>query len=166
MQDWNSNATCGFCGKSAIGAFAFADGARIVSLRNGGGDMQVDLPDVVAEVRAAFERYEHALVTNDVGALDGFFRDDPRTIRYGVNENLYGFAEIAAFRAARVPVALGRKLSRTVITSYGRDVAVASTLYERPSAPGRVGRQMQTWVRFAEGWKIVAAHVSLLEEKK
>jgi hypothetical protein len=128
--------------------------------------MQVDLPDVVAEVRAEFERYERALVTNDVAALDDFFRDDPRTIRYGVNENLYGFAEIAAFRAARVPVAQNRKLSRTMITAYGRDVAVATTLYERPSAPGRLGRQMQTWVRFPEGWKIVAAHVSLLEEKK
>jgi hypothetical protein len=128
--------------------------------------MQVDLPEVVAEVRAEFERYEKALVTNDVAALDKFFRDDPRTIRYGVNENLYGFAEIAAFRSARVPVALGRKLSRTVITAYGRDFAVAATLYERPSAPGRIGRQMQTWVKFPDGWHIVAAHVSLLEEKK
>jgi hypothetical protein len=128
--------------------------------------MQVDLPKVVAEVRAEFERYEKALVTNDVGALDKFFRDDPRTIRYGVNESLYGFAEIAAFRAARSPVALGRKLSRAVITTYGREFAVASTLYERPSAPGRLGRQMQTWVKFDDGWHIVAAHVSLMEEKK
>jgi len=128
--------------------------------------MQVDLPEVVAEVRAEFERYEKALVTNDVAALDKFFRDDPRTIRYGVNENLYGFSEIASFRAARVPVALGRKLSRTVITTYGREFAVAATLYERPSAPGRLGRQMQTWVKFADGWHIVAAHVSLMEEKK
>ena len=131
-----------------------------------GDAMDIDLPEVVAEVRAAFDRYETALVSNDVNALDGFFRDDPRTVRYGVNENLYGFAEIAAFRAARSPVALGRKLSRTVITTYGRDFAVASTLYERPSAPGRVGRQMQTWVRFPDGWRVVAAHVSLLEEKK
>jgi ketosteroid isomerase-like protein len=128
--------------------------------------MEIDDPDIVAEVREAFDRYERALVSNDVNALDNFFRDDARTIRYGVNENLYGFAEIAAFRAARKPVALGRKLSRTVVTAYGRDLAVASTLYERPSAPGRIGRQMQTWVRFAEGWRIVAAHVSLMEEKK
>ena len=113
--------------------------------------MEIDHAETVAEVRAAFERYERALVSNDVDALDKFFRDDPRTIRYGVNENLYGFAEIAAFRAARVPVALGRNLSRTIITTYGRDLAVASTLYERPSAPGRTGRQMQTWVRFPEG---------------
>jgi hypothetical protein len=128
--------------------------------------MEIDHPETVAEVRAAFDRYEQALVSNDVNALDNFFHNDARTIRYGVNENLYGFAEIAAFRAARVPVALGRKLSRTVITTYGRDFAVASTLYERPSAPGRVGRQMQTWVRLPEGWKIVAAHVSLMKEKK
>jgi len=128
--------------------------------------MDIDLPDVVAEVKAAFDAYERALVTNDVAALDAFFRDDPRTVRYGVNENLYGYAEIAAFRAARSPVALGRKLSRTVITAYGRDVAVAATLYERPSAPGRTGRQMQTWVRFPEGWRVVAAHVSLMDEKK
>ena len=128
--------------------------------------MEIDDPDIVAEVREAFDRYERALVSNDVNALDNFFRDDARTVRYGVNENLYGFAEIAAFRAARLPVALGRKLSRTVVTAYGRDFAVASTLYERPSAPGRIGRQMQTWVRFAEGWRIVAAHVSLMEEKK
>jgi hypothetical protein len=131
-----------------------------------GDAMDIDLPEVVAEVRAAFDRYETALVKNDVNALDGFFRDDPRTVRYGVNENLYGDGEIAAFRAARSPVALGRKLSRTVITTYGRDVAVASTLYERPSAPGRIGRQMQTWVKFPEGWRVVAAHVSLMEEKK
>jgi hypothetical protein len=128
--------------------------------------MEIDRPEVVAEVTAAFERYEQALVSNDVAALDAFFRDDPRTVRYGVNENLYGYAEIAAFRAARTPVALGRRLSRTVITTYGTEFAVASTLYERPSAPGRIGRQMQTWVKFTDGWRVVAAHVSLMEEKK
>jgi hypothetical protein len=128
--------------------------------------MEIDLPEVVAEVRAAFERYEKALVNNDVEALDAFFHDDQRTIRYGVNENLYGYGEIAAFRAARSPVALGRTLSRTVITTYGRDFAVAATLYERPSAPGRLGRQMQTWVKFPEGWRVVAAHVSLMEPPK
>ena len=128
--------------------------------------MDIDLPEVVAEVRAAFDRYETALVTNDVTALDGLFRDDPRTVRYGVGENLYGYAEIAAFRAARSPVGLGRKLSRTVITTYGRDFAVASTLLRAPSAPGKIGRQMQTWVRFPEGWRVVAAHVSLIEQQK
>jgi hypothetical protein len=126
--------------------------------------MEIDLPDVVAEVRAAFERYEKALVSNDVPALDELFRDDPRTIRYGVSEILYGYTQIKSFRSARSPVALGRKLSRTVITTFGRDFAVASTLYERPSAPGKVGRQTQTWVKLPEGWRVVVGHVSLMDK--
>jgi len=126
--------------------------------------MDIDLPEVVAEVRDAFGRYEKALVENDVPALNAFFRDDPRTIRYGAGEILYGYDEIKAFRAARSPVALGRTISRTVITTFGRDFAVASTLYERPSAPGKIGRQMQTWVRCPEGWRVVAAHVSLIDK--
>jgi hypothetical protein len=126
--------------------------------------MEIDLPEVVAEVRAAFERYEKALVDNDVAVLDAVFRDDPRTIRYGIAEILYGYDEIAAFRAARSPAGLARTLSRTVITTYGRDFAVASTLFRRASMPGRVGRQMQTWVRFADGWRVVAAHVSAIAE--
>ena len=128
--------------------------------------MEINLPDVVAEVTAEFQRYEKALVSNDVETLDALFCDSPNTVRYGATENLYGYAEIMAFRAARSPVALGRTLSKTVITTYGRDFAVASTLYERPSAPGRIGRQMQTWVRFPEGWRVVAAHVSLMEPPK
>ncbi len=128
--------------------------------------MEVDLPEVVAEVRAEFERYEKALVSNDVATLDAIFKDDPRTIRYGTGENLYGYAEIMAFRAARSPVGLGRTLERTVITTFGRDFAVASTLYHRPSAGGKLGRQMQTWVRFPEGWRVVAAHVSLIDPPK
>jgi hypothetical protein len=103
-------------------------------------------------------------VSNDVAALNAFFHDDPRTIRYGAGEILYGYDQIKAFRAARSPVALGRTLSRTVITTYDRDFAVAATLYERPSAPGKTGRQMQTWVRFPEGWRVVAAHVSLIDK--
>jgi hypothetical protein len=126
--------------------------------------MEIDLPEVVAEVREAFGRYEQALTANDVLALNAFFRDDPRTIRYGAGEILYGYNEIKAFRAARSPVALGRTISRTVITTFGRAFAVASTLYERPSAPGKTGRQMQTWVRFPEGWRVVAAHVSLIDK--
>ena len=126
--------------------------------------MDIDLPEVVAEVREAFGLYEKALVENDVSALNAMFRDDARTIRYGGTENLYGYAEIKAFRAARSPVALRRTLSRTVITTYGREFAVASTLYERPSAPGKIGRQMQTWVKFPEGWRVVAAHVSLIDK--
>ncbi|MGZ8310260.1 MAG: oxalurate catabolism protein HpxZ [Rhodoplanes sp.] len=127
--------------------------------------MELDRHDVVAEVKQAFKRYEQALVSNDVDALDALFLNDPRTIRYGGGENLYGYAEIAAFRRARPPAGLARRLSRTVITTYGRDVAVASTLFHRSSAPGKVGRQMQTWVRFAEGWRVVAAHVSVIEEQ-
>jgi hypothetical protein len=125
--------------------------------------MDIDLPDVVAEVTAAFERYERALVENDVATLDALFRADPRTIRYGGGENLYGHDEIKSFRAARSPAGLARTLSRTVITTYGRDVAVASTLFRRASAPGKVGRQMQTWVRFPDGWRVVAAHVSMID---
>ena len=128
--------------------------------------MDIDLPEVVAEVRAAFERYEKALVSNDVDTLDDLFRDDPRTIRYGATEILYGHGEIKAFRAARSPAALARTLSRTVITTYGRDFAVASTLFERPTTPGRIGRQTQAWVKFPEGWKVVAGHVSLMDLPK
>ena len=127
--------------------------------------MEIDLPDVVAEVTAAFNRYEKALVTNDVAVLDDTFRVDPRTIRYGGAEILYGHGEIAAFRAARTPVGLNRSISRTVITAYGRDCAVASTLFHSPTMPGKVGRQMQTWVRFPDGWHVVAAHVSVIDEK-
>jgi ketosteroid isomerase-like protein len=126
--------------------------------------MQIDLPDVVTEVRAAFDRYEQALVTNDVETLDAMFYDDARTIRYGGGEILYGHHEIASFRAARSPAGLTRTLSRTVITTYGRDFAVASTLFHRESVPGKIGRQMQTWVRFDAGWRVVAAHVSLIPD--
>ena len=128
--------------------------------------MEIDLPDVLAEVTAQFERYEKALVSNDVAVLDELFRNDPRTLRYGIGENLYSYREIMAFRAARSPVGLMRRTDRTVITTYGRDTAVASTLFYRDNAPGRVGRQMQTWIRFPEGWKIVAAHVSVIDEPK
>jgi hypothetical protein len=125
--------------------------------------MEIDLPDVVAEVTAAFARYEKALMANDVAELDAIFHNDPRTIRYGGTENLYGYCEIEAFRAARSPAGLARTLSKTVITTYGRDFAVASTLFERASAPGKIGRQMQTWVRVKDGWHVVAAHVSLID---
>lgn len=128
--------------------------------------MDVDIPEVKAEVAEAFARYETALVTNDVATLTELFWADPRTLRYGGGENLYGIAEIAAFRAARSPVGLERTTERTVITTFGRDFATASTLFRRESAPGKVGRQMQTWVRFPEGWKIVAAHVSIIDEPK
>jgi hypothetical protein len=125
--------------------------------------MEIDRPDIVAEVTAAFERYERALMTNDVATLNALFHPDARTIRYGGAENLYGHGAIAAFRAARSPAGLARTLSQTVITAYGTNFAVASTLFHRPSVPGKIGRQMQTWVRFENGWRIVAAHVSMID---
>ena len=127
--------------------------------------MEINLPEVLAEVTAQFERYETALVSNDVAVLDELFRDDPLTLRYGIGENLYGYGEIMVFRAARSPFGLMRRTGRTVITTYGRDTAVASTLFYRDNAPGKVGRQMQTWIRFPEGWRIVAAHVSVIDDK-
>ena len=130
--------------------------------------MEIDRPEVVAEVKAAFDRYEQALISNDVATLDTIFRNDSRTIRYGGAENLYGYDAIMAFRAARSTRARSkappRTLSRTVITTYGRDFAVASTLFHRSTTPGKVGRQMQTWVRFPDGWFVVAAHVSVIDE--
>ena len=127
--------------------------------------MDVNLPDVKAEVEAAFARYEAALMSNDVDTLQALFCDSPHTIRYGIGENLYGHNEIGAFRAARSPVGLARTISRTVITTYGRDFATASTLFHRETVPGKVGRQMQTWVRMPVGWRIVAAHVSVIDNR-
>ncbi|MCZ8183738.1 MAG: oxalurate catabolism protein HpxZ [Beijerinckiaceae bacterium] len=126
--------------------------------------MEINIPDVLAEVEAVFARYETALVTNDVETLDALFLDRDTTIRYGATENLYGFAEIAAFRAARPSVGLSRRLDRTVITTYGRDCATAWTLFYRDNQPGKVGRQSQVWVRTPEGWKVAAAHVSVIAE--
>jgi hypothetical protein len=125
--------------------------------------MDINLPDVHAEVATAFARYENALVTNDVATLQELFWRSEHTIRYGIAENLYGSSEISSFRAARLPVGLARRTSRTVITTYGRDFATASTLFERDTVPGKLGRQMQTWARMPEGWRVVAAHVSLID---
>ncbi|MGL5114480.1 MAG: oxalurate catabolism protein HpxZ [Beijerinckiaceae bacterium] len=125
---------------------------------------EIDLPDVKAEVEAAFAEYETALTNNDVATLDWLFLDAPTTVRYGVGENLYGYAEIAAFRAARPSVGLERTLERTVITTYGRDMATAWTLFRRPAMAGKIGRQSQVWMRTALGWRVVAAHVSLMME--
>lgn len=125
--------------------------------------MLIDDPLVKVEVEAAFARYEAALVGNDVATLESLFYDDPRTIRYGGSENLYGMDAIRVFRRSRSPQGLARELSGTVITIYGRDCAVAMTLFSRAGAPGQIGRQSQTWLRFPEGWKIVAAHVSVID---
>jgi len=126
--------------------------------------MEINIPEVKAEVEAAFAQYEQALVTNDVDALQALFWASPHTIRYGIGENLYGHEEIGAFRQARSPVGLMRTTSRTVITTFGRDFATASTLFRRETTPGKVGRQMQTWARTPEGWRVVAAHVSVIAE--
>jgi Protein of unknown function (DUF3225) len=126
--------------------------------------MEVDIPEVKKEVEAAFALYETALVTNDVATLEALFRDDPRTLRYGVGENLYGMHAIREFRRGRSPVGLMRTLDRTIITTYGRNFATANTLFYRDTTPGKVGRQSQTWVRFDDGWHIVAAHVSVIDE--
>lgn len=124
--------------------------------------LEINLPDVLAEVTHAFERYEKALVSNDVAVLDELFFNSPHTIRYGAGENLYGYAQIQAFRAARPAQGLARALSHTHITTYGKDFATANTEFRRDSTP-RVGRQSQTWVRTAEGWRVVSAHVSLMD---
>src|SRR5260221_3616714 len=123
--------------------------------------MEIDLPDVLAEVTAQFALYEAALASNDVAVLDELFRKDSRTLRYGIGENLYGYDAIAAFRGARSPVGLARKTAATVITTYGRDTAVASTLVSRETAPGKVRRQIRTPVRFSEGPRVVDAQVSI-----
>ena len=123
--------------------------------------MEPNIPEVVAEVTAAFNRYEAALVTNDVPALDSFFWNDPRVIRYALFDNGYGFEAIMKSRRARANVDLRRRLMRTVVTTFGRDFATANTEFRREES-GREGRQSQTWVRTAEGWKIVSAHVSWL----
>lgn len=117
----------------------------------------------MAEVEAAFARYEAALVGNDVATLDELFLDSERTIRYGIGENLYGIDAVRAFRSGRAATGLARRLDRTTITTYGQDCATASTLFYRDSAPGKVGRQMQTWIRTAHGWRVAAAHVSIID---
>jgi hypothetical protein len=126
--------------------------------------LEINLPEIVAEVAAAFRRYEQALVTNDVAVLTELFWRSPLTIRYGVAENLKGWEAISAFRQARPAVDLDRDLIDTVITTYGQDFATANTEYRRKGS-GRYGRQSQTWMRTPKGWRVVTAHVSLLPEQ-
>lgn len=121
----------------------------------------INLPDILAEVHAVFARYEDALVNNKVDVLDELFWNSPYTVRYGATENLVGYAQIQAFRAGRSPAGLARAIRNTVITTYGRDFATAMTEFVREGSTA-VGRQSQTWVRTPEGWRVVAAHVSLL----
>ena len=127
------------------------------------GPQEINLPEVKAEVEAAFARYEAALVTNDAAVLNALFWQSPHTLRYGIAENLYGHAEIAGFRAGRPNVDLARDILHAVITTYGRDFATANIEYVR-KASGRRGRQSQTWMRTPEGWRVVAAHVSFLPQ--
>ena len=128
--------------------------------------MKINDPATLAEVTAAFGRYETALVSNDVATLDELFLPDATTLRYGGAENLYGIEAIRAFRAGRPSHGLARRLGGTQITTYGLESAVAATLFYRDSAPGKVGRQMQTWIRTADGWRVAAAHVSIIDEPK
>ena len=123
--------------------------------------MVINDPETVAEVSEIFAIYEQALLANDNTLLETMFLDSPVTVRYGLNDIQHGYGEITAFRATQAPFT--RKLDRTVITSYGRDCATASTLFVRDDTPGKTGRQMQTWVRTETGWKVAAAHVSMMD---
>jgi hypothetical protein len=124
--------------------------------------MLIDDPETLAEITGVFEAYEKALLEHDAETLDAMFLHSDKAVRYGVAEVQYGIDEVRRFRAVQKP--FQRTLSRTVITTYGRDMAIASTLFHRPEVPGQVGRQMQTWVRTPEGWRVIAAHVSMMEQ--
>ncbi|MFK7966927.1 MAG: oxalurate catabolism protein HpxZ [Burkholderiaceae bacterium] len=125
---------------------------------------EINLPEVVAEVTTAFERYEAALVSNDVAVLDELFWNSDHTMRYGIAENLHSYQEISAYRSGRPPIPLTRDLINTRITTYGRDFATANTMFEREISPGKMGRQSQTWMRTNQGWRVVSAHVSLIDK--
>jgi len=122
--------------------------------------VEINKPQILAEVTAAFRRYEQALIGNDIAVLDELFWNSPHTLRYGIGENLHGHAEIAGFRAARSPLGLARELRNTAIVTFGDDFAVANTEFVRN---GGEGRQSQSWARMPQGWRIVAAHVSWLK---
>ena len=124
--------------------------------------LKINLPEVVAEVAAAYERYEAALAANDVAVLNEIFWKDPLTIRYGTGENLYGHDEIAAFRGSRTPTGEAKKRSRTVVTTYGTDMGTVNTMFGRETVPGKIGRQSQTRLRTPDGWRVVCAHVSTI----
>ncbi|WP_428245558.1 oxalurate catabolism protein HpxZ [Ferrovibrio sp.] len=127
--------------------------------------LEINIPEVLAEVQAQFARYEAALTSNDVAVLDELFWNSPHTLRYGVTENLNGYEAIAAFRSSRPSVGLERSIYNTVITTYGRDFATANTEFQRVNST-KSGRQSHTWMRTPDGWRIVAAHVSLLDAPK
>ena len=122
--------------------------------------MEINNPQVLAEVTASFRRYQDAIVSNDIAVLNELFWNSPLTVRYGTAENLYGHEEIAGYRAARNPASLARIVGKTVVTTYGSDCATTNIEFMRS---GRQGRQSQAWVRMPEGWRIVAAHVSYMD---
>jgi hypothetical protein len=126
-------------------------------------ELTINDADIVKEIEAEFAGYDEALRTNNVAALNGYFFDSPTTVRFGNAENLYGYAEIQAYRAGVVPTGAGPQRERTVITTYGKNFATVATLSRRPQA-SKVGRTMQTWVRLPQGWRIVAAHVSTIDD--
>src|SRR5918999_3240336 len=125
--------------------------------------MEINNPKVLAEVSAAFQRYQDAIISNDVAVLNELFWDNALTLRYGTAENLYGHEAIATFRTTRTAAQHAREETKTVVTSYGRDCATTNIEFTRS---GRNGRQSQTWVRMPEGWRIVSAHVSYMDEPK
>jgi hypothetical protein len=122
--------------------------------------VEVNRPDVVAEVKAVFDAYEAALVANDVDALDAFFWDSPDVVRFGVADRQHGASEIAAFRR-RAGAPPPRSLENTVVTTFGPATAVVTTEFRTPGDP-RIGRQSQTWIRIDDGWRVVSAHVSII----
>jgi hypothetical protein len=124
--------------------------------------LEINIPEIVAEVMEAFQRYERALVTNDIAVLDALFWNNTCTMRFGIEENLYGYDAIAAFRKGRATTDLRRRLYNTVIVSYGRDLATANTEFQREGS-GLTGRQSQVWLRTENGWRVAAAHVSLMK---
>jgi hypothetical protein len=122
--------------------------------------VEINNPKVLREVSAAFQRYQDAIIANDIAVLNELFWDNALTLRYGVGENLYGHAAIAGYRSARNPAGLAREETKRVVTSYGQDYATTNIEFTRQ---GRLGRQSQAWARMPEGWRIVAAHVSYME---
>jgi len=122
--------------------------------------MEINNPQALAEVNHAFQRYQDAIISNDVAVLNELFWDNGLTLRYGATENLYGHAAISGFRTARNPATVARQETQRVVTTYGKDYATTNIEFTRS---GRLGRQSQAWVRMPEGWRIVAAHVSHME---
>jgi hypothetical protein len=123
--------------------------------------MEINNPQALAEVSEAFQRYQDAIISNDVAVLNELFWNDPLTLRYGAGENLYGHAAIAGYRSARDPATLAREETKRVVTTYGRDYATTNIEFTRQ---GKNGRQSQAWVKMPAGWRIVAAHVSMMNQ--